>query len=412
MERWVAKVISLLIIYISILTVTLLPIWVADFFTRQGARGRVILSGISCFSGGIFLAAYLLVMAPEIRALLETSLMIPNMIRYPVPELTIGAGFFFIVTVELIVMKVKSYGRSPSPKPTEDRVVTQPHNDGKSAGSSEMAKTAIELINVAVDVAEVDDNIHSEDDMTTSDDTMRKAEDAIADHGTMNRNPSLQLVIMNGDDPEREIPVKPTVNGAVAASSQDVSDTQPIVIVEEVTDEDMEQQHVTRSIVLLMALSLDSVFEGMAVGLKTTTPGVWSLMVAIVAHEIVISFGLGLQLVKHHPRRRVIAIGLVYALMTPLGGTLGAVVMESQGRSPAMDTANGLLQGITAGIFIYVTFFEILNDEFSHGVTPARLAMTVLGFVAMATLKGLSNDDVLPPTEGIVPNGNWTTLVA
>ncbi|KAK2189376.1 hypothetical protein NP493_108g04029 [Ridgeia piscesae] len=160
-----------------------------------------------------------------------------------------------------------------------------------------------------------------------------------------------------------------------------------------------------------MALSLDSVFEGMAVGLKTTTPGVWSLMVAIVAHEIVISFGLGLQLVKHHPRRRVIIIGLVYALMTPLGGTMGAVVMESQGRSPAMDTANGLLQGITAGIFIYVTFFEILNDEFSHGVTSARLAMTVLGFVAMATLKGLSNDDVLLPTEGIVLNGNWTTLV-
>ena len=410
MERWVAKAISLVIIYISILTVTLLPIWVATFFTRHGARGRVILSGISCFSGGIFLAAYLLVMAPEVRALLETSLMIPNRIQYPVPELAIGAGFFFIVTVELIVMKVKSCGRSHSPKTSENGVDAPPNSDGISAGSK-MAQTTLELIDVAVDIAEAGDNVHSEGDMTTRDDTARKAEDAIADHGTMNRNPSVQLVIMNGDEPEPEIPVKPTANGTVAVSSLDIKDTQPIVIVEDVTDEDMEQQHVTRSIVLLMALSLDSVFEGMAVGLKTTTPGVWSLMVAIVAHEIVISFGLGLQLVKHHPRRRVIIIGLVYALMTPLGGTMGAVVMESQGRSPAMDTANGLLQGITAGIFIYVTFFEILNDEFSHGVTSARLAMTVLGFVAMATLKGLSNDDVLLPTEGIVLNGNWTTLV-
>jgi len=410
MERWVAKAISLVIIYISILTVTLLPIWVATFFTRHGARGRVILSGISCFSGGIFLAAYLLVMAPEVRALLETSLMIPNRIQYPVPELAIGAGFFFIVTVELIVMKVKSCGRSHSPKTSENGVDAPPNSDGISAGSK-MAQTTLELIDVAVDIAEAGDNVHSEGDMTTRDDTARKAEDAIADHGTMNRNPSVQLVIMNGDEPEPEIPVKPTANGTVAVSSLDIRDTQPIVIVEDVTDEDMEQQHVTRSIVLLMALSLDSVFEGMAVGLKTTTPGVWSLMVAIVAHEIVISFGLGLQLVKHHPRRRVIIIGLVYALMTPLGGTMGAVVMESQGRSPAMDTANGLLQGITAGIFIYVTFFEILNDEFSHGVTSARLAMTVLGFVAMATLKGLSNDDVLLPTEGIVLNGNWTTLV-
>ena len=340
--------------------------------------------------------------------------MIPNGIRYPIPELTIGAGFFFIVAVELIVMKVKSCLKSPPHKPSDDGIETQPMDAGKTNGSSEMAKTAIELINVAVDVAEVNDNMQqTEDERTTIDENSRNAaEDAIADHGTMNRNPSLQLVIMDGDETEPEVAAKPTENGAVvAASSHEVRDTQPIVIVEEVSDEDMAQQHVTRSIVLLMALSLDSIFEGMAVGLKTTTPGVWSLMVAIVAHEIVISFGLGLQLVKHHPRRRVIVIGLVYALMTPLGGTLGAVVMESQGRSPGMDTANGLLQGITAGIFIYVTFFEILNDEFSHGVTSTRLAMTVLGFVAMATLKGLSNDDVVPPTQGFVHSGNWTALV-
>ncbi|KAK2189375.1 hypothetical protein NP493_108g04003 [Ridgeia piscesae] len=221
MERWVAKAISLVIIYISILTVTLLPIWVATFFTRHGARGRVILSGISCFSGGIFLAAYLLVMAPEVRALLETSLMIPNRIQYPVPELAIGAGFFFIVTVELIVMKVKSCGRSHSPKTSENGVDAPPNSDGISAGSK-MAQTTLELIDVAVDIAEAGDNVHSEGDMTTRDDTARKAEDAIADHGTMNRNPSVQLVIMNGDEPEPEIPVKPTANGTVAVSSLDI----------------------------------------------------------------------------------------------------------------------------------------------------------------------------------------------
>ena len=44
-------------------------------------------------------------------------------------------------------------------------------------------------------------------------------------------------------------------------------------------------------------------------------------------------------------------------------------------------------QGITAGIFIYVTFFEILNGEFSKGVNLMRLMTTLLGFVVMAALK-------------------------
>ena len=393
MERWVAKAISLIIIYISILTVTLLPIWVSDFFTRQGARGRAILSGISCFSGGIFLAAYLLVMAPEIRALLETSLLVPNGIHYPVPELTIGVGFFFIVTVELIVMKAKSCGRLPPSKPSEDHSDTLPAVIGKATDMKGTEAVTIEIDNAALDVSDVSDNKETVDDRANSDGNTRNAEDAIADHGTLNRNSSLQLVIMNGDEPEPEVAKEPIANGTVVTSD---------VVIEEVSDEDIAQQHVTRSIVLLMALSLDSVFEGMAVGLKTTIPGVWNLMVAIVAHEIVISFGLGLQLVKHHPRRRVIVIGLVYALMTPLGGTVGAIVMESLGRSSAMDTTNGILQGITAGIFIYVTFFEILNAEFSDGITTTRLAMTMLGFVAMATLKGLSNDDIIAPTDSLV----------
>ena len=163
-------------------------------------------------------------------------------------------------------------------------------------------------------------------------------------------------------------------------------------------DHDPTNQHLTRSIVLVLALSMDSLFEGMALGLKTTKQGAWNLLIAIVAHEIVISFGMGMQLVKHHPRRRVIVIALIYALMTPLGGGVGAVVMETQDGSIAMDTANGILQGLTAGIFIYVTFFEILAAEFADGVTVRRIVMTFAGFVAMALLKAIGSisNDVMP----------------
>ena len=44
--------------------------------------------------------------------------------------------------------------------------------------------------------------------------------------------------------------------------------------------------HATRSLVLLFALSLHHVFEGLSVGLKHSSAAVWSLCIGIVCHEV------------------------------------------------------------------------------------------------------------------------------
>jgi len=53
----------------------------------------------------------------------------------------------------------------------------------------------------------------------------------------------------------------------------------------------------------------------------------------------------------------------------------------------AMRIAGGVLQALATGTFIYVTFFEILQEEIEPlDTSMGKVASTVAGFVAMSLL--------------------------
>jgi zinc transporter 1/2/3 len=60
-----------------------------------------------------------------------------------------------------------------------------------------------------------------------------------------------------------------------------------------------------RGFLVILALSLHAVFEGVALGLTHTTGSVWLIFFAIASHKFVISFCIGMQFVtsgeRHHP---------------------------------------------------------------------------------------------------------------
>ena len=53
-----------------------------------------------------------------------------------------------------------------------------------------------------------------------------------------------------------------------------------------------------RGFLVILALSLHAVFEGIAVGLSKDSKFVWYLTLAIAAHKYVISFCIGVQFVN------------------------------------------------------------------------------------------------------------------
>ena len=390
MERYVAKIVSLVIIFASILIATMLPIRVEGFFARQGARGRAVLGAIRCFSGGLFLATYLLDMAPAVRELLQETLMDRYAITYPVPELIIGAGFFLILLMEIIVMSLSSSRRRearPDPVTFMGMANANPVLD---ADWPDMTM-----------VVNIDPKINCGGNSLSPGNGVSGAGGHWSGSG---RGDARGGPARGGDGDDRSPwpggAARSPGNGAahhtnVCAAGGGGERTTNNALTAASAKEDQErtrkqeETRVTRSIILVLALSLDSIFEGMALGLKTTMQGVWNLLIAIVAHEVVIAFSMGMQLIRHQTRRSVAIIAILYSLMSPIGGAVGATLMETQGRSFSMDMTNGILQGLTAGIFIYVTFFEILSTEFVQGVTYTRITTTFLGFCVMAALKAI-----------------------
>jgi len=85
MERWLVKFVVLIIIFVVVFGMSILPIWVEGHFHRQGERGVRVISYLMCFGGGVFLAMYMLQMAPDATDILQTHVVEPYDINYPLP---------------------------------------------------------------------------------------------------------------------------------------------------------------------------------------------------------------------------------------------------------------------------------------------------------------------------------------
>ena len=132
-----------------------------------------------------------------------------------------------------------------------------------------------------------------------------------------------------------------------------------------------------RSMILLIALSFHSVFEGLAIGLQKDLGQLMSLFLAVIGHKGIMAFSLGLTLAQANLnfRQYFLAI-LVFSAASPLGMGIGIAVSEHQ--NLAADIANGVLQGIAGGTFLYITFFEVLPHEFRDSNNRMLKIMAIL----------------------------------
>ena len=180
----------------------------------------------------------------------------------------------------------------------------------------------------------------------------------------------------------------------------------------------LEDAHSSRSLILLVALSFHRIFEGMSIGLQHSTSHVFRLFAAVMCHEAAIGFSLGLQFVKNRwSTRRVVLACFLCSLIMPLGVFIGTAMVELGGESNSIEIVNGFLQSLATGTFIYVTFFEILQEELCDDDTSLRKVLFVfLGFALMAALSAipeesgetLTGNDVISTTIATIASGNGT----
>ena len=93
--------------------------------------------------------------------------------------------------------------------------------------------------------------------------------------------------------------------------------------------------------------------------------------------------------------RPLLVTSLVCSSIMPLGVAIGIVMTETGSEDNAIAIANGILQAIAMGTFIYVTFFEILQEEIDPDDTSlGKICFIAAGFALMALL------DLIPEEQG------------
>ncbi|XP_075431615.1 zinc transporter ZIP1-like [Ascaphus truei] len=144
-----------------------------------------------------------------------------------------------------------------------------------------------------------------------------------------------------------------------------------------------------RSFVLILSLSLHSIFEGIAIGLQNVQSEVLQIAIAILIHKSIIAVSLSLLLLQSGVQTRWFVLSIVmFALMSPLGIGVGIGVMQTQAMGTSMVQC--VLEGLAAGTFVYITFLEILPHELnSNKWRLPKVMFILLGFSGMAALRFL-----------------------
>ena len=329
MDLLLSKIVALFGQVFVLLLFVLLPMKVNAILGQNGERGKLFLSCLQCFGGGALLGCFMLIQTPEIRHLLRRTLMDPNDIVYPIPEIIAGGGFFFFLFVErLVVYCDKRWTPKGSLPQTESKV------------------------------------------------SMLKS------NSTVSNDTSMEIALSD----KIECP-----NGHVVVVVE-----KPVIPPEESTSSGS-----ARSILMLIILSADGLFQGLAIGLKYSVPAVWNLFVAVVGHEFVVAFCLGLELVKHQKRCVVVISGLLYACTPALGTGVGILIFQASNNADddRIDMVNGILQSVATGVFLYVAFIGILVEELTVNARFVKLIAVLAGFGLMAGLAILNG-----PTDNIHPS--------
>lgn len=302
------------------------------------------MSFLSCFGGGVFLSTCLLDLLPNVRDKLSTVLdRLEIYTAYPVAEFVIACGFFIVLIVEQTALDCKEKSDNSSQELVR---VTGASNAGDCEASAPL-------------LFDNDENDVRYEGMSN----------AQGEYGSLQQ--------------ECNSSVNSRANLQRSLSNRSYRDPNA----EESDNHDLHSHSSLRSLLLLLALSLHSIFEGLAMGLQTDKNQLLAIFTAVIIHKNILAFSLGMNLVQSHLSKCSVVLScLCFALMAPIGMTLGIILIESFSDF-TQSLMDGVLQGIATGTFLYITFFEVLPHEMNSSKDRLlKVLFLLLGFSTMAML--------------------------
>lgn len=125
---------------------------------------------------------------------------------------------------------------------------------------------------------------------------------------------------------------------------------------------------------LVLALTLHSIFEGIALGLLESLPTLINLAIGVMIHKTIESISLTITLKKHKQDSwRFLLITLIgFGFVEPIGIGIGMALKDT----PLMTSS--ILMALAGGTFIYIGCNEILAHEFDK---PENRLLKILSLI-------------------------------
>lgn len=336
------KVLSLFVLLIIALVGGAVPLYlvrdVESSAARTARRNRRITRAVSImnsFSGGVFLGIALVHLLPSVRELLTDALHghpESGVSEYPWAELCASAGFFFIVMVEQVLLGFEErFGSSPG------------HgilHHGHDHSGQEAVPTVSESAATPTPEEEEEEKGQQAESGSSEDEKMSVSDGGLEKQPQPRRR---ALTILN-------------------------------------------------ACILMVALSIHSVLEGLALGLQLTRTATLDLLIALSLHKGIEAFTISLSIVQTPASRALKYITfIVFSCTSPIGVAIGIpITSEENVESVSMLLVNGILQGLATGTFMFVTFIEILPQELkAKGDRMIKFAVMLLGFGIIAGVTSL-----------------------
>ncbi|KAF5301336.1 hypothetical protein FQA39_LY10734 [Lamprigera yunnana] len=176
-----------------------------------------------------------------------------------------------------------------------------------------------------------------------------------------------------------------------SADKNEDSDTNMNAEIEEILeDEGKSRQQIMRCLLMVLAISLHSIFEGLAIGLQRYVNNIWYLFIAISIHSAAVLYGVGNDAVESGaPVKSIVMHMFILSVTTSCGVLLGLLItlttdMDTSSKSVALV----VLEGVSTGSILYITFFETLTKEKKRTKwNGTRAVFIASGFTLMAILQ-------------------------
>ena len=383
---WAIKLISLIILFLLSMIFGAIPLRLSRDASKPPSRFRNLLISLSnCFAGGVFLSTVILDLFPDVRDELSKALIAVDVKpEFPLGDFVIGCGFILMLIIEQFVhsccgntwlghhvhehdhQEDDVFSRLPdetSPllferiaehnKELEDRAGA---NGDIGTGTKKKVSLGPASVlhgnSISYDSSDEENEIENILEQShRSNATSVSYETFYSEHGTYHRIPRLKR-------------------------------TKSLASMHSVTHSNF------RTFILVFAISLHSLFEGLAVGTNSEVQALLQIVIALLIHKSILAFSIGVQLVDADlPSKTVLICVAIFAIMAPIGVGIGIGVLKSTA-STTRDFFSGTLQGIATGTFLYVTFFEVLPHELNieDDRKPLKILFVLLGFLVIVFL--------------------------